>query len=279
MLKKRILLILVLVFILCTCGKEDEAMEVTLKHIDHSIQSDSGQIIAEIYYEKPELKGDTDSVKLINSYFDNEANEWMNGTSNRLTHFKEDMLENFLEDVNETREFMDDNIIAKQPFIYTVNTELMLLNSRYISFMQIVTVQTAGPRSWYYYGSTFDLMTGKLLPIDAMIETEPYSLKKMISSFINENGKSLSFDNLEMFNSMYSIDKSNSYKLEYDHEDIQLDYEYFCDDKNIYIILNHGVLYDNGCIIKWNGQYNKDFIGKLIGYVLMDNHNIKEIEY
>jgi hypothetical protein len=284
--RKKINLLIAIFFIFifmaaCTSTELDEKgkkFNVSIERIDQSIRNDSGQIIANIYYDKPILSGDSEAIKSINSFFVKESESWLGG-SNRLTHFQEDWLEGFLEDVNELREMMGDEVIAEQPFLYTIDTRITLLDEETLSIMQIATVQTAGPRSWYYYGSTFDLKTGELLPLNKLIKTNADSLRDIIVKFIEEKAILSSPETLEEFKRIYGKNNNHSYEVEYDQKKIQLNYEYFYDGKNVYIILNHGVLSDNGIIMKWDGQSGNEFQASLIGYILEKDESIGEIEY
>jgi hypothetical protein len=135
-----------------------EEAQIQIERIDESIKSESGEILAYIYYDKPVVEGVELSEK-INTFFENEKDGWFNG-ANRLTHFLQDWIQNFKESVSVNRVRYGDDAISKQPFLYTVDSDVAFMDEDYLSIRQIVTFQTAGKRSWYYYGSTFDLHTG-----------------------------------------------------------------------------------------------------------------------
>lgn len=73
----------------------------------------------------------------------------------------------------------------------TIDSRVMMHNEAVISIMQIATVQMTGTRSWYYFGSTFDLETGELIPINEMIKINANTLRDMIVTTLSENEKIL----------------------------------------------------------------------------------------
>lgn len=267
-----------LVFFILWANKEESEINIIMERIDKSIIGNTGEVVAEIYYDKPVLTGNMHVVNKINSFFEEESQGWLGG-KNRLTHFQDGWLSRFLDITNESRKSIGDTELAKQPFLFTVDTEIVLHSDNLLSIFQIATYQTAGPGSWYYYGSTFDLETGELLPVDAIIEISANGYKDMILSFLEKKIMELelyqSFDELEaIYGNNNDFDIITS-----DNKKVSLNYDYYYDGKYIYIILNYGIFNEAGGILRWNAKLGDDFNGSLIGYVLERDKSLREIEY
>ncbi len=55
-------------------NRVDYSDQVLIEKVDQSVYDEQGRLIAQIYYAKPVIQGDSEAVKKINAYFDNEAN-------------------------------------------------------------------------------------------------------------------------------------------------------------------------------------------------------------
>ena len=55
-------------------NRDDYSDQVLIEKVDQSVYDEQGRLIAQIYYDKPIIQGDSEAVKKINAYFDNEAN-------------------------------------------------------------------------------------------------------------------------------------------------------------------------------------------------------------
>lgn len=255
-----------------------EQAQVQIERIDYSIKSDSDETLAYIYYDKPVIKGLEFSHE-INAFFENEKDGWFNG-ANRLTHFQNGWLQDFKNEFFEARDSFGDDSISKQPFLYTVDSDVVLLNEEYLSIRHIVTVQTAGKRSWYYFGSTFDLQTGELVPIDKLVDINASAFRSDIVSFLSKEALELDQNlTLQEIREVYGKNDQGNYQIQYGDENIELNYEYYYDGESFYIILNHAILLDTGIIMKWNGVLNDDFNAQLIGYIKGNDAVYKQIEY
>lgn len=257
---------------------KDGDVQVSFERIDHSIKSNTGDVLAYIYYDKPVVKGGEFSDE-INRFFEEEQAGWLGG-SNRLTHYQEGWLQNFKEDVSEAVNSYGSEVISEQPFIYTVESDVVFQNDKYLSIRQIATVQKQGKRSWYYFGSNFDLETGKLIPIDRIVDinAEDFrnSLVDVLANRILNYNHNIS---AQMIEEVYGAKGKDNYIIDYDGENIDLRYEYYFDDNNYYVILNHATLLDTGVIMKWNGKLYDEFEARLIGYILNDDGTYRLIEY
>lgn len=237
-------------------SKDGEKINVSIYRVDHSIKGADGQVVAKIYYDKPVLSGDSNVSKAVNSFFAQEAQDWLTGKASRLSFFQGDYLDWFMSNVKEDRSALGDKEMASQPFLYTVDTKIMLHNDTLLSVMQTVSTETAGPRGQYYFGSTFDLQTGKLIPINALVKTDADSLRTMIASFLKKQEteweKKIS---MAAAIKIYQPNSDHNYEINSLGGKSQLNYEYFYDGQYFYIILNDGIFLHSGCFIKWNGQY------------------------
>ncbi|MCG8484566.1 MAG: hypothetical protein MJA31_14740 [Clostridia bacterium] len=253
-------------------------MNVQIERIDYSIESGSGKILAYIYYDKPIIKG-LEFADKINSFYEEEMEGWFNG-SNRLTHYQYDWLQAFKNILSETRQSFGDDIISKQPFLYTIDSDVMMIDENYLSIRQIATVQTAGKPVRYYFGSTFDLQTGELVSIDTLADMKADEFRNTLVDFLSENILKYNHNlTPEDLRGVYGANSEGNYLIEYDNETIDLSYEYYYDGDNFYVILNHSTLIDQGIIMKWNGKFGEDFDSQLIGYKRDDDGTYVLIEY
>lgn len=259
-------------------GSEFEEMQVSIERTDYSIKSDAGDILAYIYYDKPVVKNGKFSDE-INSYFEAEQDGWING-ANRLTHYQEGRLLGFKEDVSEAIDAYGVEVLIEQPFSYVVDSNVVFQNDKYLSIRHIATVQKLGKQSWYYFGSNFDLKTGELISIDNIVDMSAddfrNSIVECLASSILDYNHNISLKKLE---EVYGSRGEDSYLTEYDGENIDLRYEYYFDEDNYYIILNHATLLDTGIIMKWNGKLFDEFEAHLVGYILKDDGTFELIEY
>ena len=287
--KKIFLLLVILLFLLVGCNyvakdtqEVSENINIQIERIDYSIKSDSGKILAYIYYDKPIVKNIKFSDK-INSFYEKEMEGWFNG-SNRLTHNQEGNLEKFKDTLSEHREneYFGDDIIAKQPFLYTVNSDVMMMDKNHLSIRQITTVQTAGKRMYYYFGSTFDLQTGELVSLDKLIDINANEFRNTLADFLSENLLQYNHNLTakELIN-IYGANNKGDYLINFNYFNttVNLNYEYYYDGDNFYVILNYSTLLDQGIIMKWNGKLREDFKAQLICYKRDNQGNYKLIEY
>jgi hypothetical protein len=138
-------------------------------------------------------------------------------------------------------------------------------------------MQTTGPRSWYYYGSTFSLETGALLPVETIVETDSVDFRNLIVDFLAaEPETDMTVEELKKF---YGTEGTSGYEADFHGEKLALNYEYFYDGEWVYIILNYGVFHNAGAILKWNGRYGEAVSASLIGYVVEADKTLRLLEY
>ncbi|QUI20791.1 hypothetical protein HZI73_00020 [Vallitalea pronyensis] len=253
-------------------------MTIQIERVDDSIKSESGEILAYIYYDKPIIQ-DIEWANKINSFYEGEMEGWLNG-SNRLTHYQEGWLQKFKNITSENCESLGDDVIAEQPFLYTIDSKVMMLNKNYLSIRQIATVQTAGKPIRYYYGSTFDLSTGELIPIDTFVDIKADDFRNTLAEFLSDNILAYNHNvTPEELKGVYGANSEGNYQIEYDNETMDLSYEYYYDGNDYYIILNHCTLIDQGIIMKWNGKLGEAFNSQIISYNREQDGSYKVKEY
>lgn len=256
----------------------DDEVQVSIERIDYSIKSDDGDILANIYYDKPVVKGGKFSDE-INSFFEEEQVGWLGG-ANRLTHYQEGWLQGFKEEVSDAIDSYGPEVISEQPFIYTVDSTVVFYNDRYLSIRHIATVQTLGKRSWYYFGSNFDLRTGERIAIDKLVDMDAENFRNSIidvlASGILDYNHNISIQELE---EVYGGIGEDNYLIDYDGENVDLRYEYYFDEENYYVILNHSTFIDTGVIMKWNVKLFDEYKAHLMGYILKEDGTYKLMEY
>lgn len=254
----------------------NSALNYEIKRIDYSIKNESNETLAYIYYDKPIVQGDNvEACEKINQFFENESEGWFEG-NNRLTHNQKSEFEDIKVRMHEEIERYGEETVAVQPFLYVVDTEIIYEDDKYISIRQISNIQLTGKRSWFYYGSTFDKETGELVGFDDFLDVDADKWRNSIVAFLSEGildyNHNVTLDEIE---EIYGPNEED-YKVYIDwndDKDIELDmnYEYFYDGENIYIILNYYTLLDSGTILKWNGKLDDEFQGQLIGYWKKDD--------
>lgn len=253
-------------------------MNVQIERVDYSIESDSGKTLAYIYYDKPVIQGIELDDK-INSYYEEEMEGWFNG-SNRLTHYQQGWLENFQNRLSENSESLGNDIISEQPFLYTIDSDVMMIDDSCLSIRQIATVQMAGKPVRYYFGSTFDLQTGELIPIDRFVDMKADEFRNTSVDFLSENILKYNHNiTSQDLRDIYGANSEGDYLIEYDDEIIELSYEYYYDGEDFYVIFNHSTLIDQGIVMKWNGILGEDFEAQLIGYKRNEKGNYELVEY
>lgn len=212
-----------------------------IKKVDYSVINENGKIIAKIYYDLPVFIGNKASYKAINKYYEERFRDWLESDEKKA----------FMEEMEEMREAWGDEVLASQPFVYAVDTKIMLLNSKYLSIMQIDKGQTAGPSGMYYSGDTFNLDTGESIPFDVIVETDADSFRTMLAEFLRRQENVL-LQPMEDVAGKYESREDHSWVLNGEDSEIPLNYNYFYDGEYVYIILNNSVFSEQGCLLKWN---------------------------
>lgn len=235
--------------------KSNNTVEVSIERVDNSIVNDKGQTIAIIYYDKPVVMGNTKAAYEINDFFNREEEDWLGKGGGRLTWFYDNHFEYFCDGVQGMREQYGDDSVAQSPATYTIDTGIKYLDEDIVSIFQITKFRLE-PTSFYYYGSTFNLKTGELIPIADLVEIDADGIRKIIVDATHDS--SGYYDELgdENYNASY-------YDVTFD-----MRYEYFYDGEYFYIIDNLGGYYRDGVLIRWNGKWGDEYEVTALQYVV-----------
>lgn len=222
-------------------------VEVSVERVSKPITNDDGQVLASVYYERPVVSGNTEAIKKINLFFEKEEQDWFEGRSSRLTLYNEEYYSDFCEGVEQMCEWYEEEEILTNWMRYAVDTWIVLLNEDFLSVMQVTNVRLQQCH-WHYFGTTFDLKTGDLVSIDSISNITPEKMKKIIE------------DTSESVTKTYNELKDNNYIIHYLGTEIAMNYEYFYDGGNYFIIINRGdERFVDGEILKWNGEWEDEY--------------------
>lgn len=225
------------VIILCSCGTKevsntfDTSFE-NVEHIEHSIKSSSGETVADIYFEKPYIIDNSKEYLKINEYFNDEYTNWLYGKPDKLSFYNSGNMNLFLDNLENMRNEMTDDVIAKQPLEYSVSTDIIYYENNILSVKQVVRWFSGGPADLYFWGTTFDLNTEELLPFNYFYDIEIDDFKLLLKEFLISNN--LQCDESQLL-------------------DENLLYNYYYDGNAIYLTLNQTDIH-SGSIIQWNGK-------------------------
>ena len=202
-------------------------------------------MIAQIYYDKPVIQGDSEAVKKINAYFDNEANAFYNqGTS--VTWFSADAFQQFKDGLELMKERWGNEMMAEYPTRYAMDTSVCYMDENIISIVQVRNYMLEH-NSWHCYGSTFDLRTGELIPITKLISIKPEEMKAifLITGNIIDIG-------------VYEVLKDDNYVIDFGGHRIDMKYEYFYDGESYYLINEFALEFRTSSVLKWNGKWGEN---------------------
>ena len=193
-------------------NRDDYSDQVLIEKVDQSVYDEQGRLIAQIYYDKPVIQGDSEAVKKINAYFDNEANAFYNqGTS--VTWFSADAFQQFKDGLELMKERWGNEMMAEYPTRYAMDTSVCYMDENIISIVQVRNYMLEH-NSWHCYGSTFDLRTGELIPITKLISIKPEEMKAifLITGNIIDIG-------------VYEVLKDDNYVIDFGGHRIDMKYE------------------------------------------------------
>ena len=212
-------------------NRDDYSDQVLIEKVDQSVYDEQGRLIAQIYYDKPVIQGDSEAVKKINAYFDNEANAFYNQFKDGLELMKERW---------------GNEILAEYPPRYAMDTSVCYMDENIISIVQVRNYMLEH-NSWYCYGSTFDLRTGELIPITKLINIKPEEMKAifLITGNIIDIG-------------VYEVLKDDNYVIDDCGHRIDMKYEYFYDGESYYLINEFALEFRTSLVIKWNGKWGEN---------------------
>ena len=215
-------------------------MDVAVERTSRTITNGEGDILAEVYYDRPVVSENSWAARRINQFFEQEEREWLTGEGQNTLQGVENYL-SFYTQFNDLCELFGENRIAKNPSRYTMSTRIMYLDNELLSILQMASVENMMHTSCYYYGRTYDLKSGELVSITELTDIDADRLGSIIKHVLPEDD-------------IYDEVGGNNYLIHYYEDEIAMDYEYYYDGESFYVILNHT---KNGesCIVKWNGKW------------------------
>ena len=231
--------------------KSNGKMEVSISRVSKSIMNEEGEVLANIYYDKPVVSGDSEVSRKINYFFEKEEQEWFDG-GGRNTLYNDDNYIIFYDQFCNMFEMFGEGSMVNQPPCYTISTRIMFFDSDILSVVQVAHFFT-GHNYHYYYGSTFDMESGELIPIDKLIPMDADRFKLIIEDILPED-------------EIYDEVGEDNYVIHYYDDEIAMNYEYFYDGKSFYIILNRNRELEDGLIIEWNGKWGDDYEAESFQY-------------
>ncbi len=242
--------------------KSNGELEVSVERTSRPITNEKGEILAQVYYERPVVSGDTEAARKINEFYEREEQEWFDGYG-RNTLYIDEYYSYFYEQVMDRCDMFGEDYVIEHPSRYTIKTRIMFLDEKLLSVLQINDVYN-GHIHPYYLGSTFDLETGELLSIDELADIDADRLKGIINDALYEDN---TYDELE----------GKDYVTHYYDREIAMNYEYYYDGEKFYIILNiiEGSL--DGVIATWNGKWGDEYaVGRFSYFIQPDGEMLKK---
>ena len=224
--------------------RSNSELEVTIERTDRSLVNEDGLTIAIIYYDRPIVSGDTAAAEKITEFFEEEEQDWFAGTGRLLDFPGNDygsIFDSFLDGVADLRERYGDEDVAEEPGLYSLESRIMYMDDDILSILQIEEVREERG-GCYYYGCTFDLHTGELLKLkDLDISAE--DIKNIFSKD----------EYLDHFSEM-----SEDYIVVAHKEEFDMTYQFYVDEKYLYLLDNTLKKYNDGII------YRIDEAGELV---------------
>ena len=224
--------------------RSNSELEVTIERTDRSLVNEDGLTIAIIYYDRPIVSGDTAVAEKITEFFEEEEQDWFAGTG-RLLDFPGNDYDNlfacFLDGVADLRERYGDEDVAVEPGLYSLESRIMYMDDNILSILQIKE-KRAERGGCYYYGCTFDLHTGELLKLKDL-DISADDIKNIFSKD----------EYLDHFSEM-----SEDYIVVAYEEEFDMTYQFYVDEKYLYLLDNTLKKYNGGII------YRIDEAGELV---------------
>ena len=159
-------------------NKDNYSVEVIIERMDQSIYDEEGRLIAIVYYDKPVIRGDSEAVKKINAYFDNEAEAFYDQGTGISWLSQINFYEDFKNGMELMKERWGNEMLSQHPTHYTMDTSVCYMDEDMISIVQVWNYNLEH-NDWYCYGSTFDLQTGELIPITKLVNIKPEGMKEI----------------------------------------------------------------------------------------------------
>ena len=231
--------------------KSNDTLEVTVEREDRSIQNADGNVIARMYYDRPVVSGNSEAAEKINAFFEQEEEDWFAGKRGRLL-YEDGYLDYFMVAFGTMREQYGDEELAEWPCIYTVDARIEYLDNDTLSIFQIANYRLEGT-GWDYFGCTFDLNTGDLLPVTAIRDILPEDMRRIMANASYPTW----YQNI-----------SDDYIMKYKTREIDMRYAYFMDGTYLYLLDNSGKEYKEGIAIRCgNGEASV-----MLRYKINNNH-------
>lgn len=213
--------------------KSNDTLEVTVEREDRSIKNADGNVIARMYYDRPVVSGNSEAAERINAFFEQEEEDWFAGKSGRLL-YEDDYLDYFMEALGVMRERYGDEELAEWQCVYTVDARIEYLDNDTLSIFQLTNYRLEGT-AWYYFGCTFDLNTGELLPVTAIKDILPEDMRRIMANASNQ----ACYQNV-----------SDDYIMRYEGREMDMRYAYFMDGTYLYLLDNLGECFGDGIAIR-----------------------------
>ena len=224
--------------------RSNSELEVTIERTDRSLVNEDGVTIAIIYYDRPVVSGDTAVAEKITEFFEEEEQDWFAGTGRLLDFPGNDygnIFDHFLGRVADRRERYGDEYVAEEPCLYSLESRIMYMDDNILSILQIKE-KRAERGGCYYYGCTFDLHTGELLKLKDL-DISADDIKNIFSKD----------EYLDHFSEM-----SEDYIVVAHKEEFDMTYQFYVDEKYLYLLDNTLKKYNDGII------YRIDEAGELV---------------
>ena len=227
-------------------NKDNYSVEVIIERMDQSIYDEEGRLIAIVYYDKPVIQGDSEAVKKINAYFDNEAEAFYDRGTGISWLSQINFYEDFKNGMELMKERWGNEMLSQHPTHYTMDTRVCYMDEDIISIVQVWNYNLEH-NNWHCYGSTFDLRTGELIPITKLISIKPEEMKAifLITGNIIDIG-------------VYEVLKDDNYVIDDCGHRIDMKYEYFYDGESYYLINEFALEFRTSLVIKWNGKWGEN---------------------
>lgn len=265
----RIFIIIVCLIVNVGCGSKSTTSNMlvtSIETIDHSVISD-GKEIATIYFQKPVISGNSDVITKINYFFQNQYENWINGTPDKLSEYAtKNAMDFFTKSLDKFRKEHKDEKIPENYFRCCVDTEIMYQSDSILSIRQKVYWLLTGPRSFNVFGTTIDLKTGELLPFTNFYDVDADTFRGNLTDFLTTAISSWADADLlaSRIVERYGSNNKHNYSYVYNSQNGDLSNDYYYDGNNICMTLNLGGY--TGVIVKWNGKINNEFYAEMWSY-------------
>jgi hypothetical protein len=235
---------------------------------DFSLKNEKNDILAIIFFDLVQMKGDSKASKKFNAFMVNEYLMWKE-SSGKLNLFDSEALLRFHDHVADMRAAYGDEDLVKSPLQYSVTANVMYSDKDCVSITETVFWSAGGSSNYNTFGYTFSTKTGELLPFTHFTNIEADAFKSSLYSFLIPNYKNALFyldhdeENMQV---KLTANPEHDFSFGFDDHTYDLSYEYYFDGKDICLtLIGFG---KSNPICKWNGKTGRDFRGTLWSYYL-----------